>query len=234
MSGTLVIAGGHATKPGNSNYSNDVWTSDDGGNSWQQVLEHAPWSPRSYQSCVVLPQDRLLLVGGHDEDDWFNDVWISGPKSDLTHWEQLHADAPFSARCAAALQYQDSSGKVFFMAGGEGLPRYAGGSGATLYNDVWASSDDGATWELVTENADFKAREGFTGGVAAESSPRSVAAESSPGTVAAESPPGRVAAESRLRGARGLHRSEQRERGRHRWEVAGHPRRRGRLPSSHD
>eukprot|EP00662_Eupelagonemidae_sp_cell21_P001422 gene1422-15012_t len=37
LNGTIVMAGGHA----DSNYTNDVW-----------VLRHAPWSPRSYHSCV--------------------------------------------------------------------------------------------------------------------------------------------------------------------------------------
>merc|ERR1712070_1079433 len=158
MNGTIVIAGGHA----NSDYTNDVWRSDDGGHSWQQVLKNASWAARSYHSCVVLPRNRLLLVAGHAGKEWFNDVWISGPDLDLASWTQVTAKAPWAARAAGSLQFQASTGKVFYMAGSDGLLPPAGFN-TTLFNDVWGSSDEGASWHRVTEKAAWPAREGFTG-----------------------------------------------------------------------
>lgn len=158
LGSSLVIAGGHA----NNSYTNDVWRSDDAGRSWQLVLEEAPWAGRSYHSCVVLPGNRLLLVAGHDEYTWYNDVWISGPDMDLATWTAQTLEAPWAKRAAGSLQYQATSGKVFYMAGSDGLLPPAA-QNATLFNDVWASSDDGANWELVTAKAAWKAREGFTG-----------------------------------------------------------------------
>ena len=39
------------------------------------------------------------------------------------------------------------------------------GSNASLFDDVWASDDDGASWARVIEHAGWDAREGETGGV---------------------------------------------------------------------
>lgn len=155
----IVIAGGHA----NSAYTNDVWSSPDAGVSWNQVVANgtAIWSPRSYHTCVILPGNRMLLIGGHAQTSWYNDVWISGP-DDFSNWTQLLEHAPWQARAAANLQYQSSTGKLFYMGGSDGLLPPAG-FGTTIFNDVWVSSDEGASWELATAQAPWAAREGFTG-----------------------------------------------------------------------
>lgn len=158
MNGTIVIAGGHA----NSQYTNDVWRSDDSGLSWQQVLKNAPWAPRSYHSCVVLPRNRMLLVAGHAGNEWFSDVWISGEDLDVSSWTQVSARAPWSKRAAGTLQYQAATGRLFYMGGSDGLLPPAGFH-TKLFNDVWVSADDGATWKCVLQNAAWQAREGFTG-----------------------------------------------------------------------
>merc|ERR1712048_661875 len=36
-------------------------------------------------------------------------------------------------------------------------------SGTTLFRDVWSPSDDGVTWDLVTDSAEWSAREGISG-----------------------------------------------------------------------
>jgi len=158
LNGTIVIAGGHA----NSDYTNDVWMSKDAGKSWTEVLSSAPWVARSYHSCVVLPGERLLLVGGHAGKEWFNDVWVSGHSLDLASWTQLAKNASFAPRAAGSLQYQASTGHVFYMAGSNGLLPPAGFH-TTLYNDVWVSKDEGSTWNLVNASPSYAAREGFTG-----------------------------------------------------------------------
>jgi hypothetical protein len=80
----------------------------------------------------------------------------------LATWTQLADQAPFAARAAGSLQYQEATGKVFYMAGSDGLLPPAG-FGTTLFNDVWVSNDEGKTWELATADAGWAAREGFTG-----------------------------------------------------------------------
>lgn len=153
------MAGGHA----DNNYTNDVWVSPDAGASWKQVLANstAPWKARSYHSCVALPGGRLLLVAGHAGNEWFNDVWVSGA-NDFATWTQVTEQAEFPKRAAGSLQYQATTGKIFYMGGSNGLLPPVG-RGTTLYNDVWASEDEGATWKQVTDSAGWKAREGFTG-----------------------------------------------------------------------
>eukprot|EP00756_Hemistasia_phaeocysticola_P022305 Hpha_TRINITY_DN15826_c1_g2::TRINITY_DN15826_c1_g2_i1::g.190076::m.190076 len=157
LNGTIVQAGGHA----NSNYTNDVWISRDAGESWELAVEHAPWSPRSYHSCVVLPDDRFLLVAGHAGKEWFSDVWVTAP-GDVSKWTLVTANASFPKRAAGSLQYQKTTGKLYYMGGSNGLLPPAG-FGTTLYNDVWVSSDLGATWTLATPSAQWGKREGFSG-----------------------------------------------------------------------
>jgi hypothetical protein len=104
----------------------------------------------------------MLLVGGHSQKGWFQDVWISGVDLDVSSWTQVNAKAPWRARAAGSLQYQSTTGKVFYMAGSDGLLPPAGFN-TTLFNDVWVSNDEGATWECVAERTLWPAREGFTG-----------------------------------------------------------------------
>lgn len=157
MNGTIVQAGGHA----NNTYYNDVWLSKDAGASWELAVEHAPWTARSYHSCVILPNDRLLLVAGHGGDSWFADVWVTAP-GDASKWTLVNKNASFPKRAAGSLQYQSTTGKLFYMGGSNGLLPPAG-FGTTLYNDVWMSADEGVTWSLVTEHAQWDKREGFSG-----------------------------------------------------------------------
>jgi len=157
FNGTIVQAGGHA----NNTYYNDVWISKDAGESWEMAVEHAPWTPRSYHSCVILPNDRLMLVAGHGGDSWYADVWVTAP-GDVSKWTLVNGNASFPKRAAGSLQYQESTGKLFYMGGSNGLLPPAG-FGTTIYNDVWSSADEGATWSLVTEKAQWDKREGFSG-----------------------------------------------------------------------
>lgn len=157
----MVVAGGHA----NNDYWNDVWRSSDGA-TWEKVLANgtAPWPARSYHSCIVLPGDRILLVGGHAGSQWFNDVWISGPGGDVSKWEMVTEHAAFEPRAAGSLLRQPSTGKLFYMGGSNGLLPPVGFH-TTLYNDVWTSDDSGKTWTKAIGAAPWKPREGFTGGV---------------------------------------------------------------------
>lgn len=69
--GGIVLTGG---RDNSGRQRNDVWRSDDQGATWTQLAEHAPWSPRSGQVCVVLPDGSIILVGGSGGEE---DVWRS-------------------------------------------------------------------------------------------------------------------------------------------------------------
>lgn len=46
------------------------------GTLWQQVLEHAPWEPRSHAS-LTLHSNSIYLVGGTNYETMFHDVWVT-------------------------------------------------------------------------------------------------------------------------------------------------------------
>jgi len=87
---------------------------------------------------------------------------ISGADLNLSSWTQVNAGAPWSKRAAGTLQYQATTGRVFYMAGSDGLLPPAGFH-TKIFNDVWVSADEGVTWKRVLTNAAWHAREGFTG-----------------------------------------------------------------------
>jgi len=85
---------------------------------------------------------------------FFNDVWRS---TDGVDWEQVTAAAPWQAR--AGLSAIVFKGWLYVLGGSQGDDVAIGGSGRELFNDVWRSRD-GATWELVTDEAPWAARAG--------------------------------------------------------------------------
>lgn len=161
VNGQLVITGGH----NDEGYTNDVWSSPDGEN-WRLEVAQAPWTPRSYHSCEVLPGpdgpngDRMILMGGHSQNDWFGDVWISEP-GNVSSWSLVLDEAPWAARAAASLMRQGASSLVL-LGGSDGYMQPLGDG--TLFNDVWRSDDAGRTWNEEANAAPWVAREGMSGG----------------------------------------------------------------------
>lgn len=159
VGGRIVLTGGHR----NNNYTHDVWSSQDGV-EWDMDLGAAPWDQRSYHSCTTLPGDRMLIVGGHANGAWYNDVWVSGMNGNVSHWERQTPNAGFNPRAAGSLSYQESTGKLFYFGGSNGLLPPFGAGKTKLFNDVWMSADEGKTWSMVTKNAGWAPREGLSGG----------------------------------------------------------------------
>ena len=54
--------------------------------AWKRLVAAAPWKPRSDPQLAVLG-DRLLLLGGHANNDYFNDCWSSADGG--MSWEEL-------------------------------------------------------------------------------------------------------------------------------------------------
>jgi len=115
-----LFAGGNYL-PGYAAF-NDVWNSADGVH-WNQVTEHAPWSPRIWFSFDTY-RDRMWILGGWSNNpsrNW-NDVWHS---RDGKNWTELKTDTVWEQR-------HEQSAYVFddrlWIVGGNAWP---------LKNDVW-------------------------------------------------------------------------------------------------
>lgn len=138
--GSIVLMGGW---DGGSMYFNDVWYSDDKGETWMQMTPDAPWNARRGLSCVALPDGGIVLMGGGGgyAVGRFNDVWHS--VDDGATWTQKSEAADWPVR-----QYHNSlllpDGSIILMGGYDGN---------IVRSDVWRSVDQGATWTLMTGSA---------------------------------------------------------------------------------
>lgn len=144
--GSIVLMGGDDGK-----YRNDVWRSTDRGATWTQMTANAGWAPRSSHACVALPDDSIVLMGGLDSGTRYRDVWRSIDQG--ATWIQMTANAGWSGRellASVAL----SDGSIILMGGDDGGSLFT----SARKNDVWRSTDQGATWTRLTSNAGWKGR----------------------------------------------------------------------------
>lgn len=179
----LYVMGGRTPDPTvlnpfGSTLWNDVWVSGDVGKTWRQVTNGAPWAARGYFQAVT-KGGSMFVLGGQDfrvvsnpifpgqcppapipcppfvpASQFFNDVWAS---RDGSSWTELTPAAPWAGR--AGLSAIVFKGWIYVLGGGSGDDVAIGGSGRVLYEDVWRSRD-GASWELVTDDAPWPARAG--------------------------------------------------------------------------
>lgn len=125
--------------PADEAFYNDVWSSRDGV-TWEQVLDHAPWSPRGMMGGTAIFQDRIWLLGGgtydtpqRPERDFYNEVWST---ADGVHWEKHGDNHPWTPRQYHEVAVFDD--KLWVLEG------YNANGGNR--NDVWYSAD-GEHWE---------------------------------------------------------------------------------------
>jgi hypothetical protein len=162
LGGDLFVMGGRTPAPAQfdpfaSILWNDVWRSRDDGASWRRIGT-APWAPRAYFQAVS--KDGVMYVlGGQDQvsgqpSTFYNDVWAS---RDGRTWTRVAEHAPWQAR--AGLSAIVSQGWIYVLGGSNGDDVAIGGSGRTLFNDVWRSRD-GRSWQQVTAGAQWTPRAG--------------------------------------------------------------------------
>jgi PKD repeat protein len=149
--GSIVLMGGDEIEHGNIRM-NDTWRSTDNGATWTQQTAHAGWSARHSHTSVVMPDGSIVLMGGYDGAPYFyssrNDVWRSTDNG--TTWTQQTAYAGWTAREGHSSVVMPD-GSIVLMGGWDGYSW-------RVLNDVWRSSDNGATWTLMTASAGWSAR----------------------------------------------------------------------------
>ena len=147
--GSIILMGGFDQVVGNLN---DVWRSTNQGLTWTQMVVNAGWEGRYYFSCVPMPDGSIVILGGSGVSTMLaNDVWRSTDKGST--WTQMTAAAEWSEReFLSSVSLLDGS---IVMMGGSDIY-------GTMMNDVWRSTDKGATWTRLTDNAWWSPRYAHT------------------------------------------------------------------------
>lgn len=137
-----AVLGGKMFVFGGGNYvpqyhaKNDVWCSED-GETWTQLTDAAPWSPRIWFSAAVY-RDRIWVLGGWSNNPSKNwgDVWYS---ADGKNWTQWKSAVTWKERHEhSVFVFQDK----LWIAGGHAQP---------LSSEVW-SLDIPADWFSKNES----------------------------------------------------------------------------------
>ena len=183
LNGDLYLMGGRTPLDpsvvpvfGASTIWGDVWKSTDSGQSWSSILDtNTPghWPARAYFEAVT-KNGEMYVLGGQDFNvinnpapvgppliafsNFFGDVWSS---TDGVNWVQKTANAGWEGRAGlSSIVY----GEDIYVFGGSKNDDSAvigpGGPPRVYFNDVWKSSDDGATWQEVTAAAPWEPRAG--------------------------------------------------------------------------
>jgi len=147
--GSIVLTGGSNASSGDKN---DVWRSNDYGATWMLVNASAEWTARAQHRSVVMPDGSIVLMGGHDNSyNLKNDVWRSNDYG--ATWMLVNASAGWTARRGfSSIAMPD--GSIVLMGGYD--------NSYNLKNDVWRSTDNGATWTQVNASTGWTARRGFS------------------------------------------------------------------------
>ena len=105
--GSIILAGGHSHIIYEEVNHNDVWRSANNGATWTRVNASAGWSARSSHEGVALPDGSILLMGGTDDNNGFNDVWRfrSAGSLQMSPVAYLHPAGEILG-CIAGIQFQ--------------------------------------------------------------------------------------------------------------------------------
>ena len=130
---------------------------------WQEINSSAPWSARRDFQTVVLANDELLLMGGHNGTSRLNDIWMSDDRG--RNWSQVTSSAGWSARNsfqALAVSDQVIDNRVVIIGGatnGEAARQvwvsdnmggyYLVWQGGNITHEMWISDDGGTNWSLI-------------------------------------------------------------------------------------
>lgn len=157
----MFVLGGFC---GKSCFMNDWWSSEN-GDVWQK-LGSAPWSARHGHAAIITSKENLIVLGGHDGSAYLNDIWsIQDPEQAMVYstWVQVRPTSQsdgsddssiFSPRYGHAVVI-DSEDHILVM-GGFFADKKAGK--VQCFHDVWRSTDEANSWDLVVSHAPWSGR----------------------------------------------------------------------------
>ena len=149
---TIYRIGGRLSS---SDCTASTWLSTD-GQVWREQVPStsSAFSPlRDETTAVANSRSHLFLFGGREcnaAKTPRNDVWRSTDQG--RSWQLQTREAPWSARVGPF-----SLNMRLRVTGGDVLLLFTGVASRDT-NDVWLSSDDGVTWQLMTAEAHFSSR----------------------------------------------------------------------------
>ncbi|EER13489.1 kelch repeat protein, putative [Perkinsus marinus ATCC 50983] len=144
-SGRIVVCGGLGM---NNTHLNDVWCSDDSGESWQHLSACAPWEPRWAMGFTTINGGQsMIMVGGTTMTGFLSDVWRSDDGG--VSWKEITLDGDFGPRGGMAVVQHNPSG-MLVLCGGEITSTQGLGEPSNdvdqCSSDVWISRDEGFSW----------------------------------------------------------------------------------------
>ena len=144
----VAASGGVPSKPQIN--SNEVWRSSDGGLTWDQVAGSTRFTDRGNHESVVLDGALYVIAGaaGNLGTTGRKDVWRSTDRG--VSWSRV---TPTGANVPFSMDYSFASavlGTTMYVMGGIRFIPF------TRFNEVWKSTDRGATWTQATNATDPK------------------------------------------------------------------------------
>lgn len=144
---------------GGDRITNEVWSSDDLGQTWSLLLAHdanAPTSgpgarfPPGHAVGVVTYNGHAVVMGSDAsiEHEMLGDVWHESNNGKT--WTRVSTNAPTLGRALAMCS--NYKGAIYVMGGQESV-----NDPGTAFNDVWRSSDGGLSWTKLS-NAPWSPR----------------------------------------------------------------------------
>lgn len=138
-----------------SNVDGDIWQSTDAGVTWGSRLATGIIAGRAYHAAAVFPSGakagQMVVAGGYTSGNGaVNDVVVFTAAGNAV--EASYSTAPWSVRFGHSLVA--NSNNVLILVGGSDFNNVA-------YNDVWISTNTGASWSLSTSAPGFTGRWGF-------------------------------------------------------------------------
>jgi PKD repeat protein len=135
---------------GSAGSNNDTWQSSDEGATWQLMNPSSGWDKRYAQAAVVLSNGHITMSGGLTSVSSFsNDTWrsIDGGAT----WQLMNPSSGWAPREHHKMVALSDNTIILLSGYTSQTPNRT--------NDIWKSTDEGATWTNITNSPPWVIRD---------------------------------------------------------------------------